>query len=219
MNSSKIQLRSYLWSDSYRRNEYKFTSAHENMMRKMKSYLLTYIVNDAIEEHFIVWSKRKKSWFSFTMQTAWCEMRDRLRRTQNVANNDVTSKSHSHEIKKINRKSWFFVWSIDVTQLYDEISDWRSRFMKTIKNLVKSLFFSNQCLNINKMKERCIHFLKNDRFTCLQICSIKEINLFQCSTNFVDVQWTFVDNFRRCLMNLHRNLMNLHQRSMNICLC
>jgi hypothetical protein len=167
MNSSKIQLKSYLWSDLYKQKEYKFTFAHENMMRKMKSYLLTYIVNDAIEQYFIVWSKQKKSWFNFTMQTTWCEMKNRLKRTWNVANNDVINKSHSYEIRKINRKSWFFVWSIDVTQLYDEINNWRSRFMKTIKNLVKSFFFLNQYFNINKMKKRCIHFLKDDRFTCL----------------------------------------------------
>jgi hypothetical protein len=45
------QLTFYLWSESYRRNEYKSTFAHENVMRAMKSYLLTYIVNDAIKEH------------------------------------------------------------------------------------------------------------------------------------------------------------------------
>jgi hypothetical protein len=99
-------------------------------------------------------------------------MKNRLKRKQSVANNDVTSKSHLHEIKKINRKSKFFVWSIDVTQLYDEISDWRSKIMKTMKNLIASLFFSDQCRNVDEVKKRNVHFLKENRFICLRINSI-----------------------------------------------
>jgi hypothetical protein len=99
-------------------------------------------------------------------------MKNRLKKKQNVADNDVTSKSHVHEIKKINRKSKFSVWSIDVTQLYDEISDWRSKIMKTIKDLVASLFFSDQCRNVDEVRKRSVHLLKEDRFTCLRINSI-----------------------------------------------
>jgi hypothetical protein len=105
----------------------------------------------------------------------------------------VSSKSHMHEIRKINRKSKFSVWLIDVTQLYDEISDWRSRIMKTIRNFVKSFFFSNHCRNVDEVKKRCDHFLTKNRFVCLKICSTIQINLFQNSSNHVHVQWTFVN--------------------------
>ncbi len=183
----------YLWNESYKRNAYKSTFVHENVMRIMKSYLLTYIVNDAIKKHSTEWSKRRKTWLSFTMKTAWCEMKNRLKKKHDVANNDVTSKSHMHEIKKINRKSKFLMWLIDVSQFYDEISDWRSKVMKTIKSLVQSFFFSNQCNNVDEIKKRCDKFLTKDRFICLQICSTIQINLFQNSTNRVDVHWIFVD--------------------------
>ncbi len=162
----------YLWNESYKRNEYKSTFVHENMMRVMKSYLLIYIINDTIDEHSTAWSKRKKTWLNFTMKTTWCEMKNWLKRKQSVADNDVTSKSHVHEIKKIDRKSRFFVWSIDVTQLYDEINDWRSKIMKTMKNLVASLFFSDQCRNVDEVRKRSVHLLKEDRFICLRIDSI-----------------------------------------------
>jgi hypothetical protein len=166
----------YLWNESYKRNAYKLTFVHENVMRIMKSYLLTYIINDAIEKHFTAWLKRRKTWLNFTMKTAWCEIKNRLKRKHDVANNDVTNKSHMHEIRKINRKSKFSIWWIDVSQFYDEISDWRSKIMKTIRNLIQSFFFWINVAMLMKWKNDAINsWRKIVLFVCKYIQQYKLI--------------------------------------------
>jgi transcription elongation factor Elf1 len=110
---------------------------------------------------------------------------------------NCTNVMNTSQHSQISRKSKFSMWLIDVSQFYDEISDWRLKIMKTTKNFIQSFFFSNHCNNVDEVKKRCDQFLTKNHFICLQICLTIQINLTQCSTNRVDVHWTFVEIYKK----------------------
>jgi hypothetical protein len=180
-------------SESYKRNEYKSTFAHENVMRTMKTYLMTYIVNDAIEEHFTVWSNRRKTWLNFTMKTTWCNMKNRLKkkaeRRRQRCDKQVT---HARDQKNKSKVRIFCV--ID----WRDATLWRDKWL-TFENHENNQKFRQITLFLESLlqcwwnEETMQSFLDKRSFVCFKICSTIQINLFQSSSNHVYVQWIFVD--------------------------
>jgi hypothetical protein len=92
----------FLWIEANRRNKYKSTSAHEHILRVMKTYLLTWLINKQENiDNWIAWSKIRRMWFNDTMHIIWRQLTCRMKRRKNVANRDVRDKSMFEETKKI----------------------------------------------------------------------------------------------------------------------
>ena len=62
---------SYLWLTSCRQSKILTIKTKKNVMKIMKSYLLSYIISEAIDAKFSLWSKKKKQWLNETMLTIW----------------------------------------------------------------------------------------------------------------------------------------------------
>jgi ABC-type transport system involved in Fe-S cluster assembly fused permease/ATPase subunit len=92
----------FLWIDANRRNKYKSTSAHEHILRVMKTYLLTWLISGQEDiDNWTAWSKTRRMWLSDSMHIIWRQLTCRMRRRKNVANRDVRDKSMSKETRKI----------------------------------------------------------------------------------------------------------------------
>jgi hypothetical protein len=104
----------FLWIDANRRNKYKSTSTHEHILRVMKTYLLTWLINEQENiDNWIAWSKIRRMWFNDSMHIIWRQLTCRMRRRKNVTNRDVRDKSMSKKTKKI--KIFFFLnWILNV---------------------------------------------------------------------------------------------------------
>ncbi len=92
----------FLWIDANRRNKYKSTSAHEHILRVMKTYLLTWLISEQEDiDNWTAWSKIRRMWLSDSMHIIWRQLTCRMRRRKSVANRDVRDKSMSKETRKI----------------------------------------------------------------------------------------------------------------------
>jgi hypothetical protein len=59
----------FLWTKKFRKNKYKSTSAHENILKIVKFYLVTWLMSDHADKKFwIAWSEQRKMWLSDLMQ-------------------------------------------------------------------------------------------------------------------------------------------------------
>ncbi len=93
----------FLWTKAFRKNKYKSTSAHENILRIVKFYLVTWLMSDHADKKFwIAWSKQRKMWLSDLMQQAWMNIALRMSRRKEILNRNVTKQSRSKKARKTN---------------------------------------------------------------------------------------------------------------------
>jgi hypothetical protein len=100
----------FLWTEALRKNKYKSTSAHENILRIVKFYFVTWLMSDHADKKFwIAWSEQRKMWLSDLMQQAWMNIVLRMNRREEVLNRNVTEQSRS---KKARKTSTFSIQTI-----------------------------------------------------------------------------------------------------------
>ncbi len=100
----------FLWTETLRKNKYKSTSTHENILRIVKLYLVTWLMSDHANKKFwIAWSKQRKMWLSDLMQQAWMNIALRMSRRKEVLDRNVTKQSRS---KKARKTSTFLIQTI-----------------------------------------------------------------------------------------------------------
>jgi hypothetical protein len=92
-----------LWIKAFRKNKYKSTSTHENILRIVKFYLVTWLMSDHADKKFwIAWSEQKKMWLSDLMQQAWMNIVLRMSRRKKILDKNVTKQSRSKKARKTN---------------------------------------------------------------------------------------------------------------------
>jgi hypothetical protein len=104
-----------LWTKALRKNKYKSTSAHENILRIVKFYLVTWLMSDHADKKFwIAWSEQRKMWLSDLMQQVWMNIVLRMNRRKEVLNKDVTEQSRSKKARKTSTFSiqTFFMFNV-----------------------------------------------------------------------------------------------------------
>jgi hypothetical protein len=104
-----------LWTKAFRKNKYKSTSTHENILRIVKFYLVTWLMSDHADKKFwIAWSKQRKMWLSDLMQQAWMNIALRMSRRKEVLDKNVTEQSRSKKARKTNTFSiqTFFMFNV-----------------------------------------------------------------------------------------------------------
>ncbi len=100
----------FLWTKALCKNKYKSTSTHENILRIVKFYLVTWLMSDHADKKFwIAWSKQRKMWLNDLMQQAWMNIALRMSRREEVLNRNVTKQSRS---KKARKTSTFSIQTI-----------------------------------------------------------------------------------------------------------
>jgi hypothetical protein len=93
---------SFLWTDVSRRNKYKSISAHENIIKIMKSYLIVWIIIDREDlECWTTWLEIRRMWLNDQINEIWIDFAHRMRRRKNVKNSDVLEILRSEKTKKI----------------------------------------------------------------------------------------------------------------------
>jgi hypothetical protein len=93
----------FLWTEALRKNKYKSTSTHENILRIVKFYFVTWLMSDHADKKFwIAWSEQRKMWLSDLIQQAWMNIALRMNRRKEVLNKDVTEQSRSKKTRKTN---------------------------------------------------------------------------------------------------------------------
>jgi hypothetical protein len=106
----------FLWTEALRKNKYKSTSAHENILRIVKFYLVTWLMSDHADKKFwIAWSKQRKMWLSDLMQQAWMNIALRMSRREEVLDKNVTEQSRS---KKARKTSTFSIQTIFMSNVH-----------------------------------------------------------------------------------------------------
>lgn len=83
-SSSRFDDNKYLWSDVSRRNIFKLSISHENIVKIIKTYMLTYMINEIDENLSTTWSKRRKMWFKNVMRYSWIIMTIRIRKHEKI---------------------------------------------------------------------------------------------------------------------------------------
>ncbi len=100
----------FLWTEALRKNKYKSTSTHENILRIVKLYLVTWLMSDHADKKFwIAWSEQRKMWLSDLMQQTWMNIALRMSRREEVLDRNVTKQSRS---KKARKTSTFSIQTI-----------------------------------------------------------------------------------------------------------
>ncbi len=111
LNNTLANKTRYLWIETSRRNKYKSTSVHENILKIMKSYLLTWLITDQENtDTWIAWSKSKRMWLSDSMHVIWRQLACQMRRRENVKDSNVQDKSMSEETRKMSKFSRVRRW-------------------------------------------------------------------------------------------------------------
>ncbi len=109
----------FLWTEALRRNKYKLTSTHENILRIVKFYLVTWLMSDHADKKFwIAWSKQRKMWLSDLMQQAWMNIVLRMSRREKILDRNVTEQSRS---KKARKTSTFSIQTIFMLNVHSYI--------------------------------------------------------------------------------------------------
>ncbi len=107
----------FLWTEALRKNKYKSTSAHENILRIVKFYLVTWLMSDHADKKFwIAWSEQRKMWLSDLMQQAWMNIALRMNRREEVLDRNVTKQSRS---KKARKTSTFSIQTIFMSNVHN----------------------------------------------------------------------------------------------------
>jgi hypothetical protein len=104
-----------LWTETFRKNKYKSTSTHENIIRIVKFYLVTWLMSDHANKKFwIAWLKQRKMWLNDLMQQAWMNIILRMSRREEVLNKNVTKQSRSKKARKTSTFSiqTFFMFNV-----------------------------------------------------------------------------------------------------------
>jgi hypothetical protein len=104
-----------LWTKAFRKNKYKSTSAHENILRIVKFYLVTWLMSDHADKKFwIAWSKQRKMWLNDLMQQVWMNIALRMSRREEVLDKNVTKQSRSKKARKTSTFSiqTFFMFNV-----------------------------------------------------------------------------------------------------------
>jgi hypothetical protein len=106
----------FLWTEAFRKNKYKLTSTHENILRIVKFYLMTWLMNDHANKKFwIAWSEQRKMWLSDLMQQVWMNIVLRMSRREEVLDRNVTEQSRS---KKARKTSTFSIQTIFMSNVH-----------------------------------------------------------------------------------------------------
>ena len=129
---------------------------------------VSFLTSDRDSNNTSMWLKQRKAWFNQIMIDQW----NVLRRQFNMFFSIVTSSFFLEETRKIIKLYFYhFVFSFDVKQLYDNLSDWRSSVMKFVKIHVEQFFIFKTYQNEHFIKTKTKHLLNMNKFIYFEKCS------------------------------------------------